>query len=33
MLGCAPRPEREFERYLRREVLARIGGPLVWGLD
>ncbi len=26
-------PSVNFERYLRREVLAKINGPLVWGLD
>ncbi len=26
-------PNVNFERYLRREVLAKIGAPLVWGLD
>jgi hypothetical protein len=26
-------PNANFERFLRREVLARLGAPLVWGLD
>src|SRR5205085_11513827 len=26
-------PSMNFERYVRREVLGKISGPLVWGLD